>query len=576
MSLQEIPINAARVCDGLSKIGYTPATALADLMDNSVQAKASKITLKIIREAKKADSARNNVKEYIIIDNGLGMSQNSILKSLELGASDAHYPGDSLSKFGLGLKSASFSQGEILDVISRDDKSVPFIKYQVSLPLIRKENKYLVDNPQLDNDDIELAETYLKESTGTIVRIREVRKINHPPIKRTVDALQEKVGVIYYYFMKNNKLEIEIDDKLIDSVDPLFIEEANVNGELDEQDWDGKTVRWIQYPIEIVLDAENQVKATLEVTNLVHPPTFKLNGGGESARIAARDKYKISGANHGFYVYRNNRLISWGERFDGMISSDQDYYAFRGRIILDSTADEVVNIDVKKSRIQLSDEAYDVIDNLVADYRRKSRLAWNRAKSIVEDLPKEDVRNTSNEIAASTNFPDELPGEPDDEDSVLEKNKREDEINEKLIRKANTDLDNELSESPDSPTDNTQDKEVPQEGSTPKFIELVDRTTENHLWEMYLHARLGTQVRINKHHRFSKLIYDTLSENKSLSIIMDNLFFTLVQAEKHTLKTYKDVKLEVVEEIMNTFKEIATQYLTKTAQSIDKQIDTIE
>jgi len=59
----------------------------------------------------------------------------------------------------------------------------------------------------------------------------------------------------------------------------------------------------------------------IEATQLIHPPTFNLVGPG--AQATAREKYRIEAGNYGYYVYRNKRLISWAERFDGMIGYDQ-------------------------------------------------------------------------------------------------------------------------------------------------------------------------------------------------------------------------------------------------------------
>jgi hypothetical protein len=65
----------------------------------------------------------------------------------------------------------------------------------------------------------------------------------------------------------------------------------------------------------------------------------------------------IGSGNYGFYVYRNKRLISWASQLQGIIPIDQDYFAFRGRILIDDSADDYFNIDVKKSTLTLSDEA---------------------------------------------------------------------------------------------------------------------------------------------------------------------------------------------------------------------------
>lgn len=42
-------INAARVCFGISRIGYTPSSAICDIIDNSVSANAHNIHVMIKR-----------------------------------------------------------------------------------------------------------------------------------------------------------------------------------------------------------------------------------------------------------------------------------------------------------------------------------------------------------------------------------------------------------------------------------------------------------------------------------------------------------------------------------------------
>ena len=110
MSFKYMPINPLRIMEGLGKADYTPQSALCDIIDNSVQAKAKNIWLNIVRESKRSDNVKNNVKEYVIIDDGKGMDEAGLIRSLELGSTDQFYDSGSLSKFGLGLKSASFSQ----------------------------------------------------------------------------------------------------------------------------------------------------------------------------------------------------------------------------------------------------------------------------------------------------------------------------------------------------------------------------------------------------------------------------------------------------------------------------------
>ncbi|MDP5047027.1 MAG: ATP-binding protein, partial [Saprospiraceae bacterium] len=68
-----IPINPGRVLFGLSRIGYTPSSAICDIIDNSIMAKANNIYIHIERDNERyADNRKGNVKEYLIIDDGNG------------------------------------------------------------------------------------------------------------------------------------------------------------------------------------------------------------------------------------------------------------------------------------------------------------------------------------------------------------------------------------------------------------------------------------------------------------------------------------------------------------------------
>ena len=405
MQFQEIEIDAARICDGLRKIGYTPPTAITDIIDNSVQAKAQRVIVRAI-PILASETRRENVRAYEIVDDGTGMDIDQMKEALKLGATDANYAPNSLSKYGLGLKSAAFSQGETLELISSTGEA-PFRKLVVSLPEIRSRRKYGVTEQALLPADEELIQELLPGMRGTIVRIADVRTQNHPSIKATFKELQTKLGVIYYYMMSKRELRIflmDIDGNQIEcnACDVLFTDEADLNGELDENSWDGRQTRWIQRPKEFVLDATDNVKATIEVTQLPYPPIFENQS-------EIRSRYMIGAGNYGYYVYRNERLLSWAESF-GIVPQDQDFYSFRGRILITDGADEVFNIDVKKSQLHPSEEAGQALNDISDIFKKKSKKAWNNAKAERDRRLNSDANARSNEIAGQHELPDELPG----------------------------------------------------------------------------------------------------------------------------------------------------------------------
>ena len=106
----EITPSAARLTASLRDIGYSFVTALADIVDNSVTAGASRVEIAIRFHGR--DSF------VVISDNGSGMGPSALNEALRFGTRRSYRPGD-LGRFGLGLKTASLSQARRLMVISR-------------------------------------------------------------------------------------------------------------------------------------------------------------------------------------------------------------------------------------------------------------------------------------------------------------------------------------------------------------------------------------------------------------------------------------------------------------------------
>ena len=543
MAFVALGIDARRLCIGLGKTLCTPTRAIKEIMDNSVNADASKIVVKVVRIVKDKSVIENNVKEYLVIDNGKGMDEAGIKDALKLGSPEDNYDPETLSKFGLGLKSASFSQGEVLEIISSDGDG-PFLKYRVSLTEIMEQGQYGADRLELNEDDQALVAEHLDEGHGTIVRIGDIRKGNHPSIKSTVEELQQRVGVIYYYFMRDDGLVISVEGQICQPLDPLFIEEAEQNGNLNENDWTGRETRWIEKPTELTLDAERNVKVWVEVTQLPHPPTFALPPGNSTEQARTRDKYRIDAGNYGFYVYRNKRLLSWAERFSGqgapIVPQDNDFYAFRGRILLNSDADDVINIDVKKSQIMLSDEAYKALDDVSATYKRKSKRAWKYAGDQKKRRDNADSIGTANRIAGETVIPEELPGEPDTEEAYREAAERERAILEEQEQRFNLAADGEAGNA-----------SVMGESADPTHqIFRVSHIEDHALWEPYYDPDKKNCVRINEVHRFAQLIYQDNSSNGALQTLFNLFLLQLAAAENHIETKFQKYPRKEIEAIL--------------------------
>jgi hypothetical protein len=570
--------NPGRVLFGLSRIGYTPASAICDLIDNSVRAEAEHAQVLIRKEREDLnDRRRNNVREYVIIDDGHGMDTEGLADALKLGSPQEEYEDGALAKFGLGLKAAALSQGEQLELISApSEEDGHFQKRVLSLPAVQAQGRYFASEEALSEDDRTLIEEHLPDGHGTIVRIAEVRTENHPSVSSTVEELTYKAGVIYYYFIEEDGLHIEIDDKKIDSFDVLFTGEADDNGKLNEHEWDGKTVRWIQKPKTVMLDAEANVDATVEVTQLPYPPIFALEERGADADI--RERYRIEAGNYGFYVYRNKRLISWAERF-GLITQHGDFYGFRGRLLIDDSADDAFNIDVKKASITLSDDAERTLDDYTAEYKGKSRTAWQKAITLRKERQDDDTNLRSNKMAEGYK-PEDLPGEglPTEEEAE-EQSERDAEIRAEMrerLRKEAADRKRE-EEGREVDEDELTDEDLDEalrEDANPAAHKIfrVSRVEDNALWEPYYDAENETSVRINKYHRFGRVIYEDNFENADMQVLFDLMMLQLAQSEVYARKKLTSHEEDTVKEITAAYRRFVSEFLAGMCRKLDGEL----
>ncbi|OYX70679.1 MAG: ATP-binding protein [Rhizobiales bacterium 32-66-11] len=113
MGARNAPPHASSMFESLRGLGYAPATAIADLIDNSLSANSSKIDVQL-EWAGPESWVR-------IVDDGGGMDDAALEAGMRLGARDprAERAPSDLGRFGLGLKTASFSQARRLTVASR-------------------------------------------------------------------------------------------------------------------------------------------------------------------------------------------------------------------------------------------------------------------------------------------------------------------------------------------------------------------------------------------------------------------------------------------------------------------------
>lgn len=149
----ELMPNAKMLLSSLRSVGYTEETAIADIVDNSISSGANTIQLYFDWDDQ----------TILIADNGKGMQKKELLDSMKIGSSD---PGvtrsaSDLGRFGMGMKTASFSLGKQLLVISKQKDEINNAEW--NLEYVENEDKWEI----LIHSD-EKIDTYIKSKTDKI------------------------------------------------------------------------------------------------------------------------------------------------------------------------------------------------------------------------------------------------------------------------------------------------------------------------------------------------------------------------------------------------------------------------
>jgi hypothetical protein len=184
----QLPPSAASLTASLRDLGYSLETAVADLIDNSISADATDIGVF-------CDMSRNTP-VLVIVDNGRGMLEDEVIAALRHGAIDPSKkrgPKD-LGRFGLGLKTASFSQCRRLTVVSTVNGKNAGAEW--NLDEVEKNDDWLI--AILDSDEI-TAQPYFETlgDTGTLVIWRDLDRLFEDETGRRRDEIvNEKLTVV--------------------------------------------------------------------------------------------------------------------------------------------------------------------------------------------------------------------------------------------------------------------------------------------------------------------------------------------------------------------------------------------
>jgi hypothetical protein len=354
-----------RLVEALRDVGYDFVSAVADLIDNSIAANASRIDLQV-----KWDGADTWLR---ISDNGSGMDASTITEALRFG-SERSYRADDLGKFGLGLKTASLSQCRQIAVASRTSEQIARIEARrFDLDRIMKDDKWEVEVLGPRERPEELVEP-LKAHAGTVVvwsQLDRVLGFRVPHGERAqralwemVDRLEQHLGMVFHRFLEGDvhghrrrSLVITINGNKVQPWNPFAPDEERTQ-HLQVRDFD---------------IAASGVAGLVTFDPWVLPSRDRFSSETEFNRLSGPSKWNQQ---QGFYIYRANRMIQSGG-WSRLRAPDEHTKLARAALDFFPELDTAFGINIAKMRVNLPQQLRDRLRDPIEDLIRVAKRAYN-------------------------------------------------------------------------------------------------------------------------------------------------------------------------------------------------------
>ena len=317
--------------EALRGLGYSTAAALADVVDNSISAGAS--------EARLGFDWNGSDSRISILDDGRGMSDPELEAAMTLGTINPlneRSPTD-LGRFGLGLKTASFSQCRRLTVASRrEEGQIVCLRWDLDAIASDPEGGWRMYEGPADGSE-RFLEPLSALRSGTLVLWERMDRVvtadstlDH--FADLVDDVESRLAMIFHRLIEGSRPDFRlfINNRLVHPWDPFMT---------------GHPAKAMESPVEKI----STQSGVLQVQCHVLPHKDKLS---------EEDFSKAGGpegwtSQQGFYVYRNKRLLlagGWLGLGKGRAwNREESHRLARIRVDIPNSADADWKIDVRKS-----------------------------------------------------------------------------------------------------------------------------------------------------------------------------------------------------------------------------------
>lgn len=516
--------DAPRLIFGLRDTGYNVRTAAADIIDNSIAAKASQVHVEI--------TLRNDGRKIVYFgDNGGGMDIEGVRRAMRYGAPERENP-ESLGKFGLGLKTASSSVCLKYTLISRKETTQDLAKLAWDLEHVATQEKWEMLQEPVTLDEKEAFEELCGDN-GTLLVWENCDRIltkDYEPgsskeqaaIKRLAESLTKHISLVYHRFLdhadeREPNITIFVNQIPVTPWNPFYPERSEQVLAVNKQ--------------KLLVELPDGSEETANIRAWILPHRSDMTKDEEKAYA------RISNRAQGFYVYREGRLIQDGSWMEVFGAPEPHTSLLRIEFDFGHELDDVFRIDVKKSRILFHPDLEDGLRELLQPiYREAGRRArrQNRehmnARNIDHTSANKNIADAGSATKAQVTSVD-----PQGQSAIISNNMGS-KIKLKLTVQNNV--------SPDT-----------------VYVDAVEDINTGELWQPALRSSGDSghvpAVLLNKHHDFYQKIYKRAAANGFAVEGMDLLLWAFAAAEQNnTNEELEPIFEDIRSEISNNLRKL--------------------
>jgi len=361
LTYDDVAPDASAMIESMRAYGYTLATAIADLIDNSIAAGCTTVWL---------DSWWSGDKSWIsITDDGQGMSEEELRNAMRLGSRnprDEREPSD-LGRFGLGLKTASLSQCRRLTVFTRAEDGDAHVRRWDLDHLARSDVRGWQLLKTRHPESIASLERFESLDNGTTVLWEELDRIVHDAsvdderlrshFLKSIDDVEQHLAMVFHRYLDRprNRLRINVNGHEVAAWDPFATRHPATT----------------TTPSEMVRLPDHAQPIAVKGYVLPHKDKLGPEGHKEASGPGGWN------AQQGFYLYRNERLIvagSWlglgGRR---PWTKEEHYKLARIQLDIPNSMDHLWHLDVKKSHATPPPQIRERLRGLAQKVRQDAR-----------------------------------------------------------------------------------------------------------------------------------------------------------------------------------------------------------